>query len=102
MKNTTQARIARILRHHFLVRPRRFGLAQRLEEDYNLGPLDKLELALCLEQAFHFDFQDWEIAEFRTLGNVVALVKHHLQAAAATRLPSEQCLLSTKPPHSRI
>ncbi len=82
MKTSIQRRITRILRWHFLVRLPRFAPAQRLEHDYNLGPLDQLELALCLEQAFHFDFQNRELAEFRTLGSVVASVERHLHPAA--------------------
>lgn len=54
MKASIQVRITRILRRHFLVRPLHFWPTQRLEQDYNLGPLDKLELANCLEQEFHF------------------------------------------------
>ena len=58
MKTSIQARIARILRRHFLVRPLHFGPTQLLEQDYNLGQLEKLELANCLEEEFHFDFYD--------------------------------------------
>ncbi|MBC8084377.1 MAG: hypothetical protein H7Z21_14335, partial [Hymenobacter sp.] len=56
-------------------------------QDYNLGPLEKLELALCLEQEFHFDFYDQEIAEFRTLGSVVASVRRHVQALPTAGAP---------------
>lgn len=87
MKSSIQTRVARILQRHFLVRPHHFEPTQRLEQDYNLSRLDKLELALCLEQTFHFDFQDQEIAEFRTLGNVVASVKRHLKPATAPHVP---------------
>ncbi len=80
MKTSIQPRIARILWRHFLVRPPHFLLTQKLERDYNLGPLEKLELANCLEAAFHFDFYDQEVAEFRTLGSVVAAVRRHLRA----------------------
>ena len=74
MKPSISAAIARTLRRHFLVRPRRFCPAQSLERDYNLGPLDLLELAACLEVRFQVDFQDQEIAEFQTFGSLVALV----------------------------
>lgn len=90
MKTSIQARIARILRRHFLVRPRHFEPTQRLYQGYNLGPLEQLELALCLEQEFRFDFQDQELAEFRTLGSVVASVRRHLRSLPASRVPHLQ------------
>jgi len=82
MKASIQTRIARILRRHFLVRPLHFLPTQQLDQDYNLGLLEKLELANCLEVEFHFDFFDQEVAEFRTLGSVVAAVRRHLRVAA--------------------
>lgn len=88
MKTSIQSRIARILRRHFLVRPRYFWPTQRLDQDYNLGPLERLELANCLEVAFHFDFHDQEIAEFCTLGSVAASVKRHVQSYTARRPPA--------------
>ncbi|OGX82118.1 acyl carrier protein [Hymenobacter coccineus] len=90
MTPSIQASVAFILRRHFLVRPRHFRPTQRLEQDYNLGPLDKLELANYLEQAFHFDFSDQEIAEFRTLGSVVASVKRHVHHLPTAAIPHFQ------------
>ena len=83
MNTSITAHVARVLRRHFLVRPRHFRPQQLLDKDFNLGPLDMLELALCLEQEFHVDFSDQEVAEFRTFGSVVDSVKRHVTEVAS-------------------
>ena len=42
-----------------------------LSEDLNIASLDKVDILIRIEDEFDFSFQDEDISDFQTIGNIV-------------------------------